>query len=55
MPYRSEQIAGEIGSGQRFYFLARTKFCARKILFSTNTTFTTNGSSVAYEVLQKVR
>jgi hypothetical protein len=34
---------------------ARTKFCARQILFKTNTTFTTNGSSVAYEILQKVR
>jgi hypothetical protein len=34
---------------------ARTKFCARQILFKTSTTFTTNGSSVAYEVLQKVR
>jgi hypothetical protein len=28
---------------------------ARQILFKTNTTFTTNGSTVAYEVLQKVR
>jgi hypothetical protein len=33
----------------------RTKFYARQILFKTNTTFTTNGSAVAYEVLQKVR
>jgi hypothetical protein len=29
--------------------LARTKFCARQILFKTNTTFTTNGSSVPSE------
>jgi hypothetical protein len=42
MPYRSE-------------LWQRTKFYARQILFKTNTTFTTNGSSVAYEVLQKVR
>ena len=37
------------------YCFARTKFCAGQILFKTNTTFTTNGSSFAcaYEVLQK--